>query len=104
MTRLDCSVTNCMYNKDHYCSKGEITIGGKNAACPGDTSCESFHKRGVSGGANSTCHPCASIEVDCEAKSCKYNSNCKCTASHIGIQGRNANESQQTECGSFSVR
>lgn len=104
MTRLDCSVTSCMYNQDNYCSKGDITIGGRNAACSGDTCCESFHKRGTGAGTNSISHPSANIEVDCEAQECKFNANCKCSASHIGIQGRDACECKQTECGSFCMK
>lgn len=104
MTRLDCSVTSCLYNENNYCSRGDITIGGKNAACPGDTCCESFHKRGTGTGTNSISHPSANIEVDCEAKECKFNANCKCSANHIGIAGRNASECKETECASFCIK
>ena len=31
MTQLDCSVTSCLYNQDHYCAKEDITVGGSNA-------------------------------------------------------------------------
>ena len=27
MTQLDCSVTSCLYNQDHYCAKEDITVG-----------------------------------------------------------------------------
>lgn len=105
MTRLDCSVTSCMYNQDHLCSKGDITIGGRNASSSGETCCESFHKKGVGSCANFICRPSATVDVDCEAKDCKYNTNCKCSAKQIGISGRsNASESKQTECGSFCCR
>ncbi len=32
MTQLKCSVKNCMYNEEHLCSKGDITIGGRDAS------------------------------------------------------------------------
>ena len=31
MTRLDCSVVDCTYNKDDSCCKDNIHLGGKNA-------------------------------------------------------------------------
>ena len=45
MTQLDCTVTNCLYNRDCLCSKEDITIGGKNATRAGDTCCESFREK-----------------------------------------------------------
>ena len=42
MTRLDCSVVNCTYNKDDSCCKDNIHVGGKNAKVVDETSCESF--------------------------------------------------------------
>ena len=102
MTRLDCSVTNCLYNENNYCSRGDITIGGKNASTSGETCCESFHRKGSGVGTNSISHPSANIEVDCEATGCKFNTNCKCSAKHIGVTGKfDACECKETECGSF---
>ena len=31
MAELKCGVENCTYNKDKYCSKGDIMVGGKHA-------------------------------------------------------------------------
>ena len=45
MTRLDCSVVNCTYNKDDSCCKDNIHVGGKNAKVTDETSCESFRER-----------------------------------------------------------
>ena len=45
MTQLNCSVTSCLYNQDHYCSKDDITVGGSNAKRTSDTCCESFRER-----------------------------------------------------------
>ena len=44
MTQLNCSVTSCLYNQDHYCSKDDITVGGSNAKRTSDTCCESFRE------------------------------------------------------------
>ena len=44
MTQLDCSVTSCLYNQDHYCAKEDITVGGSNAKKASDTCCESFRE------------------------------------------------------------
>lgn len=103
MTQLDCTVSSCMYCKDNYCRKGDITISGKNASHPGDTCCESFQER-KDGASNSNGHPSATVNVDCEAEKCKYNENCSCHAGHIGIAGGQACKCQETECTSFVCR
>ena len=54
MTQLNCSVTSCLYNQDHYCSKDDITVGGSNAKRTSDTCCESFRERN---GSVSISHP-----------------------------------------------
>ncbi len=104
MTLLDCSVTNCLYNKDNLCSKGDITIGGKNAKSMGETCCESFRERTGSSTMNSIAHPTENIDVDCEAENCKYNADCKCQAGHIGISGSQACRCADTECASFCCK
>lgn len=104
MTQLDCTVSSCMYNKDNYCSKGDITIGGKNASNSGDTCCESFRERKSGSAMNSTGHPSSTIDVDCEAEKCRYNEGCKCHAGHIGIAGGQACQCEETECASFTCR
>ena len=45
MPLLVCSAMSCIYNKGEYCSKGDITVGGKEAEQPGETCCESFMAR-----------------------------------------------------------
>ena len=48
MAELKCKAEHCTYNKDHYCSKGDIMVGGKHAVTSEETRCESFaQKRGV---------------------------------------------------------
>ena len=42
MADLNCSVDNCVYNKNEYCCKGDIMVGGKHACTQKETCCESF--------------------------------------------------------------
>ena len=44
MTRLKCSVKNCMYNEEQLCSKSDIMVGGQDASKPNETRCDSFRK------------------------------------------------------------
>ena len=104
MTQLDCSVTSCMYNQDHYCSKGDITVGGSNATTSGETCCESFRQR-TGGASNSAGHPSSTIDVDCEATKCVHNQGCKCHADSIGIGGgSDACHCRETECADFRCK
>ncbi len=45
MTRLVCSATNCLYNDDRYCCKGDIQIDGEGATTSNATCCKSFRER-----------------------------------------------------------
>lgn len=101
MTRLDCSVTNCTYNEDSCCCKGDITITGKDAKNTSETCCGSFHERKGDCCKNAIDHKSENIDVDCEAVKCKYNEACKCSADRIGIMGGNAKVSADTQCASF---
>ncbi len=49
MTRLDCSVVNCTYNKDNSCCKDNIHVGGRDARMTDQTCCESFRERKYDG-------------------------------------------------------
>ena len=42
MADLKCGVTNCGYNKDSCCCKGDICVGGERAENADSTCCESF--------------------------------------------------------------
>ncbi len=37
MTKLECSVRNCMHNSDNYCCKSAILVDGHEAVKPNDT-------------------------------------------------------------------
>ena len=42
MTRLDCTVTSCLYNKERCCCKDNIEVEGDHARHSRDTCCVSF--------------------------------------------------------------
>ena len=101
MPLLVCSAMSCIYNKGEYCSKGDITVGGKEAEQPGETCCESFMARTGNGVTSSAGVPSATIDVGCKACHCQYNEGQCCTASKIDIDGSSAKQKEETQCGTF---
>ena len=106
MAELKCGVENCTYNKEHYCSKGDIMVGGKHAHKEEETCCESFAQRRGETNAytSSLSHPGKIISIDCEAVKCVYNSNYKCVAEHVDITGNGAGDSRETACATFTEK
>lgn len=104
MTKLECSVKNCIYNEEPYCCKGDIMVEGRDAKNTSETSCGSFRERTEQSGSNSVGHKSESIDIDCEAVKCIYNEDCKCSANRIGIVGGHATKSMDTQCASFSCQ
>ena len=106
MAELKCGAEGCIYNKEHLCSKGDIMVGGKHADKYEDTCCESFAERRASldSYSSSLDHPSKTISIDCEAVKCMYNSNYKCVADHVDIQGSQANASRETACATFKEK
>lgn len=106
MADLKCTVDNCVYNEEHLCSKGDIMVGGRNACSCQETCCESFmeQREGRDSFRNSTAHPARCISIDCEAAKCVYNSNYKCAADHVDIEGCGACDCKQTACATFSEK
>lgn len=100
MAELNCSAMSCAYNSDKKCTKGDILVGGREAACANETCCESFS---VSGTYRNACG-CDSrnVSIDCEATGCAYNRSCKCTAGHVEIKGAGACQCGETECATFA--
>ncbi len=101
MTQLKCSASNCMYNDNPLCSQGDITIGGRDAAKPNETCCESFRERTGSMMNAVVGSPSKEVSVRCQATNCGFNEDCKCSAKEIGIAGSNACTCGETECASF---
>ena len=101
MTNLDCAVTNCLYNSDKCCCKGDIKVQGQAAEKVSETCCGSFVERKENVGKNTVAQPSRQIDVACEACKCEFNEDSKCTAQHIGIAGHDACKCSETECASF---
>lgn len=106
MAVLNCGATNCTYNQDNQCCKGEISIGGRNAYDCGDTCCESFAERreGHDAFTSATVYPSKVISIDCDAVKCIYNSDYKCGADHVEISGCGADGCRETSCATFQER
>ena len=104
MAELKCIAEKCNYNKDCLCSKGDIMVGGTHAKTSDDTCCESFIEKRDAGYTSSTSHPSTIISIDCDAVKCVYNSNYKCVAKQVNINGQNANTSKLTSCGTFKEK
>ena len=104
MAELVCDVITCGYNKEKRCCKGDIMVGGTHAQQDKDTCCESFRQEGCDCYTSALDHPCQTISIDCEATQCKYNSNYKCYAKSVTIDGSRAKESKETLCRTFEPR
>ena len=104
MANLRCCADTCAYNSEFLCCKGDIMVGGAKADCSGKTCCESFcESKGekLTSGMN---HASPTISIDCEASKCRYNSNYKCTAQRVTINGTGAQGSPDTACSTFEER
>lgn len=101
MPVLSCAATTCVYNKEELCSKGDIQVGGEDAQHSSDTCCSSFKERAEDSMSNSTGAGCGTIDVECLACECSFNKEEKCFAGAIDIEGSEASESEETECGTF---
>ena len=103
MAELRCAVENCTYNREKLCSKGDIMVGGQHARRTEETSCDSFQLRREDRDSyvSSIEHPSRTISIDCEAGKCCYNSNYKCVADHVNIDGSGACDCRETACATF---
>ncbi len=104
MAELICRAENCAHNREKYCCKGDIMVGGRHASCQGDTCCESFRKKTGDSLSSSTSHPSPTISIDCEAAGCIYNQNYKCTANRVQISGNGADAAGETSCSTFKEK
>lgn len=102
MTRLDCSVVNCTYNRENSCCKDNIHVGGHQASAMEETCCESFRERRTDGGRNADDIPSKPTEISCDAMTCCYNQSCRCHADQVQVAGTNACACEQTECATFT--
>ncbi|MBF0966832.1 DUF1540 domain-containing protein [Actinomyces bouchesdurhonensis] len=84
---LDCSVTDCSYNKEKSCGAAAITVGYS-------TSCTTFIPLTVKGGLAKA----NSFVGACQKADCVHNSDLECTAASISVGAGTA------DCLSFQER
>ncbi|MFR5335004.1 MAG: DUF1540 domain-containing protein [Blautia producta] len=102
MPALSCTAKTCVYNKNEYCSKGDILVDGDTAKTADETCCRSFvEKKGSAKNSVDTGCGCKTIAVDCKACECTFNKQEKCHADKITITGTSACKCDETCCGSF---
>lgn len=106
MTILNCAATTCIYNEKMLCSRGEIEVMGEQARQSRETCCGSFRDRETADITDSSSEHCGCerIQIDCKARQCTYNDQCRCTAAAIDIEGSNACQCQDTACGTFDCK
>ncbi len=104
MTRLECTVTNCLHNSENHCCKQAIIVDGAEAKDNYETCCGSFDQNKEGSYKNLFKTPENRLEIDCEAVNCIYNSDRHCEAERIGIVGDGASEASHTECATFTLR
>lgn len=104
MPILNCTVSNCYYNKEKLCCLDSINVEGNTAEVSDGTACGSFREK-VDGNFTSSCKcegsPEKKASIDCQAEKCTYNDSCKCTAGSIEIKGNDAASCMDTKCASF---
>lgn len=106
MPVLSCMATTCIYNKDELCSRGDIEISGTNAQYADETACRSFRDSeggSIKSSCTSTGCGCSKIDIKCEAEKCVYNSDLRCTAGQVNIDGACASHYEETECETFKM-
>ena len=104
MTKLACTVTNCVHNCDARCCKQAIIVDGKEACDSCDTCCGSFEENRGGMFKNLFKTPETKLMVDCDAVNCVYNDDHQCRAERISIAGDGAKTVGQTECKSFKTK
>lgn len=104
MTELRCTVQTCVHNKNEYCALNSITVGGSTAKKADDTCCDSFQERKGDTFSNSVGQASLNTRVDCKATDCKYNTQQKCHADKINVEGRCACSTGETECATFAMK
>ena len=104
MTKLECSVENCVHNADQCCCRGSILVDGHGARDAEGTCCASFEENRGGVFKNLLKTPESRLEVDCDAVNCAYNEDCCCTASGISIRGNGACDCENTQCATYKDR
>lgn len=102
---ISCSVNNCSHNSNGSCCANAIRVGGKGVSKAEYTCCGSFlDQANYSNLTNSQTSSGVCESITCEAKNCKHNNNCACTASNIQINGTDVNLYSETNCSTFELK
>ncbi len=81
MPLLNCTVKNCLYNKEEYCAKGDILEDGRTAKKTEGTSCKRFVERRESASNSCGCGSATPhIQEECKACECTFNKEERCDA------------------------
>ena len=84
---LSCNVKSCSSNEFGCCCRPEINVTGEKANTSEETTCGSYFPRGANG--TNSCEyttPNYELDINCSARSCKYNSSSKCTSRNVQIE------------------
>ncbi|MEL7649633.1 MAG: DUF1540 domain-containing protein [Sedimentibacter sp.] len=100
MAHIDCTVTNCYYNKNHGCSASSIEVDGRSAERSRLTSCGTFIEQRP-GIRSSVSEPKSDTYIKCDAVKCIYNRSERCNAEGILVNGHNAEVPEETCCNTF---
>jgi hypothetical protein len=104
MTKLECSVKNCLHNADNCCCKAAIAVDGNKAKTAEQTCCASFDENKGGKFTNLFKTPETRLEIACDAVKCVYNEEHRCSAERIDISGDGACECTETRCSTFKAR
>ena len=102
MTQLDCNATECRYNREKLCCRTGITVEGSTAQKVEDTYCGNFEVGKDGCCINAVGEPDGRTQITCDARTCLYNKECKCTAGSVDII--NSTGVGETACGSFQMK
>ena len=109
MNKLKCSVTTCRHNENQLCDLQKIQVDGPAAHESCDTCCISYAERTKGAHNMNSCNNSTaseSTEILCSAEHCTYNSNRKCQADNVKVEGCCADPCivSETECATFRPR
>lgn len=105
MTKLNCTVKNCVHNKEKLCNLGNIKVEGTTAEISDSTACASFREKNSDSYSNAKADdkkPNLNAVVECMAQKCVYNEDCNCSATHIDVAGETAHNYTETRCATFT--
>lgn len=103
MSYLRCNARACTNNQRELCIREGIRVDGDDARQRKDTCCGSFTLRPetYSNVVERNCAAQPETDIACDAMTCSYNQDCKCTAPSVDISGSGASDSSQTQCSTF---